>query len=286
MFLNIKQLSLTGIGAILVLTASCQDDHTATSQSGGSYTPKPKDWSQAQLVWSDEFDGSTLNLNEWKLETGAHGWGNNELQNYVDSGAVEVSNGTLKITAAKVGPGQQAGDYTSARLNSIRTFTTGRMEIRAKLPTLQGKGLWPAIWMLGTVDGAFIWPDCGEIDIMEYVSYTPHTVYSTLHSRDFNHVKGNPHTSGPIELMDAEDEFHIYGLLWVAGRLSFYIDDISNITYDVKRSELYQGKDWPFYKPYYFLINMAVGGNWGGAQGVDDSIFPAVFEIDYVRVYQ
>ncbi len=243
-------------------------------------------WDEAQLVWQDEFNGDSLSLEYWKFETGAHGWGNNEWQNYVADENVEVSDGTLKITAKKIGPGQRVGDYTSARLNSKQAFTYGRLEIRAKLPDHKGKGVWPALWMLGQNINSVGWPACGEIDIMEYVSFDPDKVHFSIHSTTNNHSIGTQITSGPVPLESIEEEFHTYGILWTNKYIKFYIDEIDNVKLNFIRPITSNSDNWPFSQPFYFLMNIAVGGNWGGLEGVEDSIFPSVMEIDYVRVYQ
>ncbi len=243
-------------------------------------------WDKAELVWSDEFDGNTLSANEWNFETGSHGWGNNEWQNYVANDNVEVSDGTLKIIAKRVGDGQKVGDYTSTRLNSKNSFTYGRMEIRAKIPEHRGNGIWPALWMLGSNIQTVGWPACGEIDIMEYVSFEPNKTYFSIHSTANNHKNGTQITSGPIALETIEEEFHNYGILWTDEYLKFYIDDIDNIQLTFQRPDIFNSDNWPFSKSFYFLINIAVGGDWGGREGVDDDIFPATMEVDYVRVYQ
>lgn len=246
----------------------------------------PDYWDNAELVWSDEFDGTDLSLTNWKFETGQHGWGNNEWQNYVANDNVEVSDGTLKIIAKKVGTGQKVGDYTSTRLNSTESFTFGQMEIRAKIPDDKGKGIWPALWMLGNNITTVGWPQCGEIDMMEYVSFDPNKVHFTIHSTANNHVNGTQATSGALDLETIEEEFHTYGLLWTEQYLKFYIDEVDNIKFTFRRPAGANDNNWPFSKPFYFLMNIAVGGNWGGLEGVNDDIFPAVMEIDYVRVYQ
>jgi beta-glucanase (GH16 family) len=240
----------------------------------------------AGLIWSDEFDGNRIDFNKWTPETGAHGWGNNELQNYTAIDNIEVSNGTLKIIAKKVGNGQEPGDYTSARLNSNESFLYGRMEIRAKIPDLKGNGLWPAIWMLGENISEVGWPASGEIDIMEYVSYAPNQFYSTIHSAANNWVDGTAVGSGSVSLNNIEEEFNVFGLTWTENDLRFYVNDPDNIIFYFRKPANPTSENWPFDKPFYFLLNMAVGGNWGGAQGVNDANFPAVFEIDYVRVFE
>ena len=262
---------------------ACEQGRNETPVTPKTVATTPKD---TTLVFSDEFDGNTLDASNWTFQTGQHGWGNNELQNYTASGNVEVSNGTLKIIAKKTGTGQQAGDYSSARLNSVKSFKQGRMEVRAKLPPNNGNGLWPAIWMLGNDISTTNWPDCGEIDIMEYVSYEPHNVHCTLHSKANNWTNNNQLASGAIYLGTAESEFHKYGVLWTDNAVKFYIDTTSNVVYSVNKPAVPTSDNWPFNKPFFFLLNMAVGGNWGGLYGVNDAVFPAKFEIDYVRVYK
>ncbi|MFH6603986.1 family 16 glycosylhydrolase [Maribacter algicola] len=241
-------------------------------------------WNDAELVWSDEFDGTELSSENWVFETGSHGWGNNELQDYVADNNVEVGDGTLKIIAKKEASG--SANYTSARLNSKKSFRYGKMEIRAKIPDHRGNGIWSALWMLGSNIETAGWPACGEIDIMEYVSFDPNKVHFTIHSTANNHISGTQVTSGAVELASIEEEFHVYGLLWTDKYLKFYIDDPGNVKLNFLRSAVSNVDNWPFNQPFYFLMNIAVGGNWGGMEGVDDSIFPAVMEVDYVRVYQ
>ena len=243
-------------------------------------------WDNAELVWADEFEGSALIPENWTFETGDHGWGNNELQNYVEDDNVEVSEGTLKIMAKKVEGFPVGAKYTSTRLNSKKQFLYGRMEIRAKIPEDKGNGIWPALWMLGKDIQNIGWPACGEIDIMEYVSFEPNQMHFSIHSTANNHKNGTQITSGPVELETIEEEFHNYGLLWTDKYIKFYIDDIENITLNFQRPAISNSENWPFSKPFYFLMNIAVGGDWGGLNGVDDSIFPATMEVDYVRVYQ
>ncbi len=240
-----------------------------------------------EIVWSDEFEGEEIDDEKWLHQTGASGWGNNELQNYTDGENTSVSDGILSITAEKTGSGQNLGDYSSSRINSTESFTYGRFEIRAKMPDYRGPGLWPAIWMLGrSIQEGTSWPLCGEIDIMEYVSWNPDHVSSAIHTESNNHTIGNAVTSGHVSLPSAEEEFHVYGLIWTYTYLEFYIDDPANVILTYNRPGDYNQANWPFDSPFYFLLNIAVGGTYGGVEGVDDDIFPAVMEIDYVRVYQ
>jgi beta-glucanase (GH16 family) len=234
------------------------------------------------LTWSDEFDGTTVNSDNWSFETGASGWGNNELQNYTDGDNVEVKDGKLIITAKKVNENKVAGSYTSTRMISMdkQEFTYGRFEIRAKLP--RGTGIWPAIWMLGADFSTVGWPACGEIDIMEYVGHEPNTIHSTVHTTAGYGSEGN----GSSKTLDtAEETYHVYGLLWTEKEMIFYTDSPENVTYTYGPGTK-NNENWPFDKPQFFILNIAVGGNWGGAQGIDNTIFPQTMEIDYVRVYQ
>jgi len=246
----------------------------------------PDYWENAVLVWQDEFDGNTLSKENWIFETGDHGWGNNEWQNYVADENTSVSDGTLKIVTKKEEPSPGVREYTSARLNSTEHFTYGRMEIRAKIPEHKGNGIWPALWMLGSNIQTVDWPACGEIDIMEYVSFEPDQVHFSIHSTANNHQDGTQITSGPVILETIEEEFHNYGILWTNKYLKFYIDDIENIKLIFRRPAITNAENWPFSGSFYFLMNIAVGGDWGGLEGVNDDIFPAVMEVDYVRVYQ
>ena len=244
----------------------------------------PKYTAKENLIWSDEFNGSSINPNYWKLETGTgdNGWGNNELQSYTNGDNVEVKDGKLILTAKKVNDKKERGSYTSTRMISWgkQEFKYGRIEVRAKLPS--GTGIWPAIWMLGSNLGTAGWPACGEIDIMEYVGYEPDVVHATVHTTDGSGSNGNGNSK---VLTTCEEQFHIYGLYWTEDKLQFYIDTPDNIvhTYSpVIKTEA----NWPFDKPHFFILNVAVGGNWGGVKGVDNSIFPQAMTVDYVRVYQ
>ncbi len=234
------------------------------------------------LVWSDEFDETTINSNFWTFETGASGWGNNELQNYTNGNNAAIVNGNLVITAEKIDDNQTVGSYTSSRMvtRGKKEFQYGKLEIRAKLPS--GTGIWPAIWMLGSNFSTVGWPACGEMDIMEYVGYEPNVVHSTVHTpAGF----GGSGSGSSMTVTSCEEEFHVYGLLWTEEKLVFYVDALDNVVHTyapaVKTIE-----NWPFNQPAFFILNIAVGGTWGGAQGIDNSIFPQSMEIDYVRVYQ
>ncbi len=265
------------------------DKEPNPSQIDTSEVKDPDDldyWDSSELVWSDEFDGDTISLDNWLFETGGGGWGNKELQNYQAEGNTEVSEGTLKITAKRNTDNTIEGAYTSARMNSRQSFKFGRMEIRAKIPEHKGNGTWPALWMLGSNISTVGWPACGEIDIMEYVSFKPDKTHFSVHSTANNHTNGTEITSGAIDLETIEEEFHNFGVLWTNKYLKFYIDDVDNIQFVFRRPTISNVDSWPFSNNFYFLMNIAVGGTWGGLEGVDNSSFPAVMEVDYVRVYQ
>ena len=234
------------------------------------------------LSWSDEFDGTSINTDNWKFETGATGWGNNELQNYTNGDNAEIVDGKLIITAKKVDDNTVVGSYTSSRIitEDKQEFLYGRIEIRAKLPS--GTGIWPAIWMLGSNFETAGWPVCGEMDIMEYVGYQPNIIHSTVHTPDGYAANGDGSSK---TLETCEEEFHVYGLFWTEKKLVFYTDSPENITHTYAPA-VKTDDNWPFDKSQFLILNVAVGGDWGGAQGIDNSIFPQTMEIDYVRVYQ
>lgn len=253
---------------------------------------------QPKLIWSDEFNYEGLpDSMLWNYETGFIR--NNELQ-YYTNGRLEnarVEDGMLVIEARKERfknsaydpnagkdwrKAREFAEYTSAALNTYNreSWTYGRIEARAKLPS--GVGIWPAIWMLGTNIKDVGWPVCGEIDIMEFVGYMPDTVHGTVHTDKFNHVKKTQKGSR-LELANLCDDFHVFAVEWDSLKIDFIVDDIKYFTFENDGT----GVDaWPFDNDQYLLLNIAVGGVWGGLKGVDDSIFPQRMYVDYVRVYQ
>ena len=233
-----------------------------------------------KMVWYDEFEGDTLNKSWWVNETDTHV--NDEKQVYTPGNNINVADGILTITAKKRGEKQEYGDYTSGRLNTEgkKEFVYGLMEIRAKLP--KGRGSWPAIWMLGNRLRTVDWPACGEIDIMEHVGFDPGAIHSSLHTTS---SWGDTQNSGKTHIETFDTEFHIYGLNWTPEKLEFYVDSPENIYYTY--NPLIKNKDtWPFDEPFFFILNLAIGGGWGGKEGIDDSIFPCSMLVDYIRVYQ
>ncbi len=255
-----------------------KDTQTFTQQ----ITIADNDPNYNDLVWSDEFNTSSLNTNNWTLETGASGWGNNELQEYTNGYNLIIEDGVLKIVAKKINNNKEAGSYTSTRMvtKGKQEFTYGRMEIRAKLPS--GTGIWPAIWMLGANIDSNPWPRCGELDIMEYVGYEPDVVHSTVHT---SAASGSDGKGNYLTEETCEEDFHIYGMLWTPESIIFYVDNQNNVVFTYA-PENKTTEHWPFDKAHFFILNVAVGGNWGGAQGIDNNIFPQTMEVDYVRVYK
>ena len=236
-----------------------------------------------ELVWHDEFDTagvSSPSTDNWWYETGDGGWGNNELQDYVSGGKyngtriAEVSDGTLKITAQKID-----GKVRSVRMNTVQGWTYGYFEGRLKL--CKGKGTWPAFWMMPKNFRA--WPDDGEIDIMEHVGYHENYVSSSIHCKAYYHSIGTQKTN-EIHIPTATSEFHTYAVEWTPEYLKFYFDGKLHFTFnnDGKGDK----NTWPFNAPFYLKLNLAWGGNWGGAMGIDESCLPTTYEIDYVRVFQ
>ncbi|WP_143307081.1 glycoside hydrolase family 16 protein [Chitinophaga vietnamensis] len=244
--------------------------------------PVDKGWTfEPTPVWADEFDYTGLpDASKWGYDTGGGGWGNNELEYYTDNGNASVANGVLTITAKK--EDRENRHYTSARMvtKGKGDFLYGRFEIKAKLPA--GKGTWPAIWMLPTDWAYGGWPNSGEVDIMEHVGYDPDVIHISAHTLAY-YFKINTQKTSTKKIDGATTTFHVYRMDWTPYALRGYIDDqlVFQFANEGKGFEV-----WPFDKRFHLLLNIAVGGDWGGAQGVDDSIFPAKMEVDYVRVYK
>lgn len=231
------------------------------------------------LVWSDEFESDGIpSADNWGYDTGKHGWGNNELQDYTQSPEnARVKDGMLSIRAVKTGE-----DWTSARLVSKnkRDFLYGRVEIRAKLPS--GRGTWPAVWMLSTDWEYGGWPESGEIDIMEHVGFDQGVVHGTVHTKAYNHVIGTQ-VGSRIAVPDCSEEFHIYAIEWSGSKIDFFVDDQKYFTFENDNKGDFS--TWPFNKRFHIILNIAIGGNWGGKEGIDPGMEEAEMKIDYVRVY-
>jgi len=238
-----------------------------------------------ELAWSDEFDYSGLpDASRWSYDVGGHGWGNQEEQFYTDkrSENARVEGDQLIIEARRESFGGR--NYTSSRLISKEKgdWTYGRVEVRAQLPS--GRGTWPAIWMLPTNSsyGNGRWPQTGEIDIMEHVGHDQGKIHATIHTEAFNHLQ-NTQKGQSINIPTASTSLHVYSLEWTPTELEFSIDGNEYFTY-TKGSQNWRG--WPFDTDFHLILNIAIGGSWGGQQGIDNNIFPQQMVIDYVRVYR
>ncbi|MGJ8592494.1 MAG: glycoside hydrolase family 16 protein [Aquaticitalea sp.] len=230
-----------------------------------------------KLIFEEQFDGTSVNESNWNFELGDGcpncGWGNNERQLYTEDNAT-IKDGNLVITATKTD-----SIYNSSKITTKGKFEFqyGTIEVRAKLAV--GQGIWPAIWMLGTNISEVGWPKTGEIDIMEYVGKNPHEIHSTLHTQDSHGQSKNTKISTHE---DIEEGFHVYKANWTKDAIEFFIDDELTYTFS---PEVKDENTWPFDQPFYIILNLAIGGNFGGPE-VDDSIFPQEFIVDYVKVYK
>jgi beta-glucanase (GH16 family) len=235
-----------------------------------------------KLVWSDEFDKpGQPDPAKWGYEKGMVR--NNEKQFYTENRRenARVEDGRLIIEARK--ETMDRGAFTSASVISKGhgAWTYGRIEVKAKLPA--ARGTWPAIWMLPEDYGKVPWPMCGEIDIMEHVGHDPGKIHGSLHSGTYNHTKGTQR-SGNLTIPTCASEFHIYSMDWSADKIVMHVDGKAYATFDRKPGD--QDAEWPFHKPFYLILNLAIGGAWGGQKGIDDAAFPQRMEVDFVRVYR
>ena len=234
-----------------------------------------------KLVWAEEFNvAGAPDPATWGYETGLIR--NQEAQYYTARPEnVRVESGCLVIESRKEDYAGAA--YTSASVNTLgkREFFYGRIEVRAKIPT--GVRSWPAIWMMGTDIPQAGWPECGEIDIMENVGYEPNAIYATVHTPGSVYDPGKVDRGGQTTVPAPYADFHVYAVEWRSDRLDFFVDGLKYFTY--RKDDRYPDY-WRFGKPFYILLNTAVGGNWGGQHGIDDGIFPLKYFVDYVRYYQ
>lgn len=241
-------------------------DSTKEVQADGEY----------KLVWSDEFDGTELNRNNWTVEVNGNGGGNNELQYYVDNTKnLEVSNGTLKIHALRENYGNKS--YTSGRINSKgkQEFKYGKIEARMKLPRFSG--IWPAFWTLGANYNTVGWPKCGEMDIMEAINDN-NTVFANLH---WSYKNTQADTKGKKYDVGDRTQWHTYGMEWDENSAAFYVDGYIYEKYSIStQSEMEE-----FRKAQFIILNLAVGGQLPG-YNINQNSFPATMEVDWVRVYQ
>lgn len=242
-------------------------------------SPQTTKGASGTLAWEDQFDGRGLpDPSRWDYEVGLIR--NNELQYYTRGrqANARVEDGTLVIESHK--EAYESAAYTSASLTSRASWTYGRIEVRAKLP--KGRGTWPAIWMLGTNIREVGWPMCGEIDIMEHVGFDPGRIHANIHTRAYNHVQGT-NKGNSLLISQPDEQFHVYGAVWTPNGIDVLVDGQRYFTFAKE-----PGGDavWPFDKPQYLILNLAIGGSWGGQQGIDELAFPTRFLIDYVRVYR
>jgi beta-glucanase (GH16 family) len=256
-------------GLAIFCLSACNGPHPLQTPTASSGT----------LIWQDEFDSpGPPDAGRWNYEVGLIR--NNERQYYTRNRPenARVQDGMLIIEAHR--ERFEGADYTSASLTSRATWTYGRMEIRARLPG--GRGTWPAIWTLGANIREAGWPACGEIDIMEHVGFDPGRIHANIHTRAYNHVQGT--NKGNSRLISGPDEqFHVYSAVWTPEQIDVSVDGERYFTFAKE-----PGGDavWPFDKPQYLILNLAIGGSWGGQKGIDDSALPTRFVIDYVRIYR
>ena len=256
----------------LIVLLSCKDTRKLEKPAPG--------W---KLVWADEFNYNGLpDSSKWSYNVGGNGYGNNELQYYTkaDTANAVVRDGKLIIKILQ--QQKENREYTSARMLTKEKgdWLYGRVEVKAKLPA--GRGLWPAIWMMPTDAAYGKWPGSGEIDIMENVGYNPDSVFSTIHTKAFNHIMGTQKSHGSFR-NDLYNKFHVYGIEWDKDKIGFFIDKEKVFTFQNSGNGF---AEWPYDKRFFLILNTAVGGNWGGRKGIDKSVFPAAMEVEYVRVYQ
>lgn len=243
-----------------------------------------------QMVWSDEFNGpngSSVDLTKWVVETGGQGWGNDELEYYTARAAnLFVQDGNLVIRALAekyTGPDGISRNYTSARMKTLGKFsqTYGRFEARIKVPA--GQGMWPAFWMLGTEVDKIGWPACGEIDIMENIGKEPSKIHGSIHGPGYI---GSIGIEAPYTLPGNRrfsDDFHVFAVEWSPAEISFYVDH--DLYAKRTPADLRPEWKWVFDRPFFLILNLAVGGDWPGNADAT-TVFPAEMKVDYVRVYK
>jgi len=287
-----KIFNLLIVIALIFILVSCETEKSTDSVPNGMVPLVPiNDCEVPRLdsnwvcIWADEFNGNQVDEQKWSFVIDGQGGGNNELQYYRRENA-EVKDGKLIITARN--ESFMGRTYTSARLHTKYKgdFQYVRVVVSAKMPS--GRGTWPAIWMMPTLNAYGGWPFSGEVDIMEYVGYDVNRVHSTIHTRSYNHNLGTQ-IGNAITVPNVETEFKEYEMIWGPGSIVTYVDGrkIAEFGYapHFNRSIPYHHA-FPFDQLFHLILNLAVGGNWGGVQGVDQNAFPTSMEVDYVRVYQ
>jgi beta-glucanase (GH16 family) len=249
---------------------------TLLAACGSTNVPELPGW---ELLWHDEFDDDAINRENWTFDLGGGGWGNGEAEYYTDRPEnAHIEDGMLVIEARQ--EKYEDSYYTSARLKTqgLQSFQYGRIEARIKVPS--GDGLWPAFWMLGSSFDGTNWPDCGEIDIMEYVGREPDLIIGTLHGPGYSGAVGMSQWNRQEYAI--ADDFHTYAIEWKADQIDWYYDGEK---YHTVTPDDLSGREWVFDQPFFIILNLAVGGTLGGPIGLD-TVFPAQYYVDYVRVYE
>ncbi|WP_405415195.1 family 16 glycosylhydrolase [Maribacter sp. Asnod1-A12] len=278
---------------LIILVCSCKED----KQDITSKNKIEQDTIKYQLVWQDEFNNEgNIDSLKWNFEYGFIR--NHEEQYYTDRiENARVDNGLLVLETQKEEfenenfvsskeknwkKNKEFASYTAASITTkdIAQWKYGKMVVRAKLP--EGRGLWPAIWMLGENWREVGWPECGEIDIMEHVGFSKDSIFGTVHTKSFNHTIGTQ-VGKSVFIENPYSEFHDYEVQWTPKKVEFILD--GNKYHEFENTGNGQ-LEWPFDQPFHMKLNVAVGGDWGGLQGIDDSIFPNSMLVDYVRIYQ
>lgn len=265
----------------LLFLIGCDTSSSSSSQDKSSTQAELS----YELVWQDEFEYQGLpDPTKWKYDTEGNeaGWGNYEAQHYTEANEKNafVENGILSINA--LNEPFEGKEYTSARLISVADWEYGKIEVNAKLPA--AVGTWSAIWMMpgGWTFSEGNWPDIGEIDIMEHVGHDPGIIHASAHSKDYQWQEQTQQTA-TIHIPEVSSEFHSYILEWTPDAILAFVDD--SLYFEYRNEGLGESK-WPYDKPFYIILNVAVGGAWGSMNGIDKEAFPQTMEVDYVRVYQ
>ncbi len=269
-----KRLCLFAVIILLLLSTGCSALNLAPAPS---VVEVPEGW---ELVWNDEFEGRAIDTSNWTYDLGGGGWGNGEMQTYTDSkNNAQVKNGFLIITAQKEIQESGGSNFTSARLKTqgLQHFQYGWIEARIKVPP--GSGLWPAFWMLGENFPVVGWPDCGEIDIMEYVGKEPDLIIGTMHGPGYSGALGL--SKWNRQTFNIADDFHTYAVEWDAEQISWFFDGEKYSTFT--RADV-GNRVWAFDQPFFIILNLAIGGTLGGFVS-PETAFPAEYQIDYVRVF-
>lgn len=272
-----RRVAAVALGASLATAGAAPPASAAPAVEAGPSAAAPGD-----IVWQQEFDGppgAAPDYSVWSHDLGAGGWGNSELQTYTDSRANSAldGQGNLVLTARR----ETDGSYTSARLqtNDKVELQYGRVEARIQIP--RGQGIWPAFWMLGADLPGVPWPQAGEIDVMENVGFEPHLVHGTVHGPGYSGSGGISGTSMHPQGWSFADTFHTFAVDWRPGSITWSVDGV--VYHQVTRESL-GGREWVFDKPYFLVLNVAVGGSWPGYPDAS-TVFPQQMKVDYVRVY-